>query len=173
MAYIGGATIFFGPIIGAIILTFMQIQLSNYTGAWQLYLGLLFVLVVIYAPGGVAGVIKAHLPAIRHGRFRHLLPGYLLVAIPGAISLLGLVFLVQMAYALNGTQIFLSQSFTFAGYSFDDHSAWTWIVAAAIAVGGFLACRPGAALAKKGWERLTEETKAEEASTRWREADAQ
>lgn len=166
MVYIGGATIFFGPVIGAIVLTFMEIQLSNYTSAWQLYLGLLFVLVVIYAPEGIAGVIKMHMPAARNGRFRYLLPGYALVAIPGAVALLGIVFIVQMAYALNGSQIFLSQSFSFAGYSFDDHSAWTWIVAAAIVVGGILACRPGAALVKRGWERLGEEMKADEAGMR-------
>ncbi len=163
MVYIGGATVFFGPIIGAIILTFMQIQLSNYTAAWQLYLGLLFVLVVIYAPEGVAGAVKAHLPAIRHRKIHYLVPGYLLVAVPGGISLLGLVFLVQMAYALQGAQIFLTQSFSFAGFSFDDHNIWTWIVAAAIVIGGFLACRPGAALAKREWDRLTEEMKAEAA----------
>lgn len=172
MVYIGGATVFFGPVVGAVILTFMQIQLSNYTGAWQLYLGLLFVLVVIYAPEGVAGVIKAHLPAIRHRKIRYLLPGYLLVVIPGALSLLALIFLVQMAYAVHGAQIFLSQSFSFAGFAFDDHSIWTWIVAAAIAIGAFVACRPGVTLAKRGWDRLAEEIKAEEAYGKQQGADA-
>lgn len=173
MVYIGGATVFFGPVFGAIILTYMQVELSNYTAAWQLYLGLLFVLVVIYAPDGVAGIVKAHMPVIRHRKLAHLAPGYLLVAVPGAVLLLGLAFLVQMGYAVQGAQIFLTQSFSFAGFSFDDHNTWTWIVALAITAGAFLACRPGIAMARRGWDRLTEEMKAEAASRLPQEAGGQ
>jgi branched-chain amino acid transport system permease protein len=36
MAYIGGVAFFIGPIIGAVLMTALQISLSDYTGAWQL-----------------------------------------------------------------------------------------------------------------------------------------
>ncbi len=163
MAYIGGTTIFFGPVIGAVILSFMQIQLSNYTNAWQLYLGLLFVFIVIYAPDGIAGLLKMHAPAMRYRKLHHLLPAYLLVAVPGGVFLLGLVFLVQMGYALHGAQIFLTQSFTFMGLAFDDHSVWTWVIGAAVTAGAFLGARPGVARARCAWERITVEIKAAQA----------
>lgn len=57
MAYIGGIRYFGGPILGAILLTFMQSNLSDYTEAWLLYLGLAFIAVVMFVPGGLAGVI--------------------------------------------------------------------------------------------------------------------
>lgn len=160
MAYIGGATSFFGPVVGAIVLSFMQIELSNYTNAWQLYLGLLFVLVVIYAPEGLVGLMRLHGPVLRHRKMGRLLPGYLLVAMPGAVSLLALIFIVQMGYAIHGTQIFLSQSFTFAGIPFDDHSARTWAIAIAVAVAGFIACRPGVNRTRQAWDEVSAEIKA-------------
>ena len=57
MAYIGGTKYFVGPIVGATLLTYMQSNLSDYSEAWLLYLGLLFILVVMYAPGGLAGIL--------------------------------------------------------------------------------------------------------------------
>ena len=51
-AFIGGAAFFFGPILGAIVFVFFAVALSEYTKAWQLYLGVFFVLLVMYAPGG-------------------------------------------------------------------------------------------------------------------------
>ena len=56
MAYIGGIRYFAGPIIGAIVLTYMQSMMSDYSEAWLLYLGILFMAVVMFAPGGLAGI---------------------------------------------------------------------------------------------------------------------
>ena len=55
MTYVGGIGYFCGPIIGAVIITFLQVMLSDVTEAWQLYFGLLFMGVVLYSPGGLAG----------------------------------------------------------------------------------------------------------------------
>lgn len=57
MAYIGGMRHFSGPIIGAIVLTVMQSMLSDYTEAWLLYLGVLFISIVMFAPSGLAGIL--------------------------------------------------------------------------------------------------------------------
>ncbi|CUH65405.1 leucine/isoleucine/valine transporter permease subunit [Thalassovita gelatinovora] len=56
MAYIGGIRYFAGPILGAILLTYMQSMMSDYSEAWLLYLGLLFIVIVMFAPGGLAGI---------------------------------------------------------------------------------------------------------------------
>lgn len=159
MVYLGGATSFFGPAIGAIVISFMQIELSNYTSAWQLYVGLIFVLVVIYAPDGLVGLVRVHVPAARHRLLHRLLPGYAMVLVPAAICLLGCVFVVQMAYALHGSQIFLDQGFTFAGYTFDDHSPVTWGVAAALILVSLALCRPGLNRTRAAWDEVAEEVK--------------
>ena len=70
MAYIGGIGAFAGPIIGAIVITFLQIILSDVTSAWQLYFGLMFIGVVMCAPGGIAGWLMLHRQALLQARTR-------------------------------------------------------------------------------------------------------
>lgn len=55
-AYIGGIGNFIGPVIGAVLVTYLQVMLSDVTEIWQLYFGLLFIATVIFAPGGIAGL---------------------------------------------------------------------------------------------------------------------
>ncbi len=155
MVYIGGAGIFFGPIAGAIILTFMEVLLSNYTHAWQLYIGLLFVLIVMYVPGGVASLIQMHLPLLRRRRFKPLLGPYALMAPPGAVFTLGLVFMVQMAYHLNGVMVFLNRPFTFLGVRFHAHSPWTWTGALVITAGALWVCRLVGRRVVRAWDEVT------------------
>ena len=59
MAYIGGAGHFIGPVLGAIVITWLQSSLSDYTSAWLLYLGVFFIAMILYAPSGLAGLIVA------------------------------------------------------------------------------------------------------------------
>ena len=75
MAYVGGTGHFFGPILGAVLVTYLQLRLSDLTDIWQLYFGVLFIGVVLLAPGGIAGWIAMHVEAWRRGelaRLRHL-----------------------------------------------------------------------------------------------------
>ena len=56
--FLGGATFFFGPILGAILMVIALVLLSELTTAWLLYLGLVFLFMVMYAPGGLASLIR-------------------------------------------------------------------------------------------------------------------
>lgn len=160
MAYIGGAGIFYGPVVGALVVTYMQVLLSNYTQAWQLYIGLFFVLVVLYVPNGIAHLIKMHIPAARQRLLHRLIPGYVMVGIPGAVFMLSLVLIVQMAYDLHSVQIFLDQSFTFLGFEINDKSPWTWLITLAVTGGALWACRPGAKRVKAAWDDVFRRVKA-------------
>lgn len=97
MTFIGGVGFFAGPILGAIIVTFLQVNLSDLTTAWQLYFGLLFIAVVSFAPGGVTGLIMRHWEAARSGALRRLAPAYALVAPGLAAGLVGAVALIELA----------------------------------------------------------------------------
>ena len=50
MAYIGGATTFFGPVLGAILITLMQSGVSLMSNSWLVYVGVLFIAMVTFAP---------------------------------------------------------------------------------------------------------------------------
>lgn len=67
--FIGGIGFFFGPVIGCTIGVAATVLLSEYTQAWQLYLGLFFIAVVIYAPGGVAGTLAAAARLLKQARW--------------------------------------------------------------------------------------------------------
>src|SRR5512144_2103755 len=65
MTYIGGVGRFAGPVVGAVVLTWAQASLSGYTSAWQLYLGLFFMMTIVFAPAGLAGLIAMHAAIVR------------------------------------------------------------------------------------------------------------
>eukprot|EP01034_Spumella_vulgaris_P034574 gene34574-42649_t len=67
--FIGGIGFFFGPLLGAIVGILFSVLLSDFTPAWQLYLGLFFVLLVRYAPGGLGSLIMLLLRAAKFGHF--------------------------------------------------------------------------------------------------------
>ena len=56
MAYIGGATAFVGPVLGAILITLLQSVVSLMSNSWLVYVGVLFITMVIFAPAGITGI---------------------------------------------------------------------------------------------------------------------
>jgi branched-chain amino acid transport system permease protein len=58
MAVLGGMRSFWGPLIGAAIFVVLQDYLSSLTDNWMSFIGLFFVLVVLFFPRGVLGVIR-------------------------------------------------------------------------------------------------------------------
>jgi branched-chain amino acid transport system permease protein len=57
MVIVGGSGTLIGPILGAAFFFFVEHQLSNYTEAWALFLGLIFIAFVIFAPEGIWGLL--------------------------------------------------------------------------------------------------------------------
>jgi len=58
MAVLGGMRSFWGPLIGAAIYVVLQDYLSSETENWMSFIGIFFVLVVLFFPRGVLGVIR-------------------------------------------------------------------------------------------------------------------
>ncbi len=56
MTFIGGTGSFAGPIVGAFFYTYVQDFLSDLTENWPLIMGVLFITMVLYAPGGLSGL---------------------------------------------------------------------------------------------------------------------
>jgi branched-chain amino acid transport system permease protein len=55
--YIGGVKVFLGPAFGAALMTFFGYAVSDLTQSWLLYQGILFVLVMMFMPSGLAGLL--------------------------------------------------------------------------------------------------------------------
>ena len=58
MAVLGGMRSFWGPLIGAAIFVVLQDYVSSHTENWMSFIGLFFVLVVLFFPRGVLGVLR-------------------------------------------------------------------------------------------------------------------
>lgn len=159
-SFIGGAAGFFGPIIGAIVVVLMQSGVSLLSSAWMLYLGALFILMVMYAPGGITGLLHLHVPIVRIGRMGDLIVPYVRVLLPSLVCLAGFVLLVELS---SFTTIGASQgkSFSFLGQALDSQSPGPWLGAVvALLIGGYWLRAEGRAFGRT-WNALIELAKAQ------------
>lgn len=67
MTLIGGAGAFIGPIVGSVIYTMLQAVVKMYTVYWPLTIGSVILLIVLFAPGGILGIIERRMRAARAG----------------------------------------------------------------------------------------------------------
>ena len=126
MAYIGGIRYFAGPMLGAIVLTFMQSSFSDYTEAWLLYLGLLFIAIVMFAPEGLAGIIVgAWRGATTPGASARLSNAAAMTG-AAAVALAGLVVLVEVAIRWSNG---FGDVFAPFGVALPAGSVMTWVFA--------------------------------------------
>jgi len=155
MAYIGGVGYFIGPIVGAVLLTLLQTVLSNHTEIWLLYVGILFVLTVMYMPTGITGLIMMHGPAWRAGRLGALAAPYAKLAVTLALFLVGAVSLLEMVHHLNAGFFGASVTNLF-GVTVDYHTVLPWIVAAAMTVIGGAGTWKLAPGLREAWQRAND-----------------
>jgi branched-chain amino acid transport system permease protein len=55
---VGGVQTLFGPVLGTAAIMYLEDVLSAKTSAWHLIEGAIFVLVIIFLPGGIVGTFK-------------------------------------------------------------------------------------------------------------------
>lgn len=135
--FMGGAGYFSGPIIGAALLTALQLNLSNFTGAWLFYQGILFILMVVFAPTGFAGILYAHTPVVQHKLLSRLLPAYGLVLGPAVILTAALIFLVEFIFQWSEA-FYDAVPVAVLGMEWHPDSAWPWLVmGVGFAAGGY------------------------------------
>ena len=125
----------------AILITFLQITLSDVTGAWQLYFGLLFILVVMYSPGGLAGWLALHEPLYRGGQLGRLVPAYAINAVPLIIMIAGGILLIELAFWALVKSEGEGPEMSIFHISMNTSSFWHWLVAVVLFLGGAFALR--------------------------------
>jgi branched-chain amino acid transport system permease protein len=164
MAFIGGVGHYFGPIIGAGLVSFLQSALSTYTKAWLLYFGLFFMAMIMFAPGGLASLITVHGPPLRHRLLLRLVPSYALSGAALAMLLAGFIALVEMTYHVESGAEFGSE-FTLFGLPLDVGTAQPWMVAAAGTVIGLALFLATLRFVRRAWAQVNVALQAEESKT--------
>jgi branched-chain amino acid transport system permease protein len=125
--------------------------LGTVTDAWQIYNGLLFVVMVLWAPGGISGIILAHAPLIRRGRAHLLVPSYLRV-LPGFLAaLVGVIGLAELAYRLQSVRNGGPGGLHILFVPADPQSVTPWMVSLALAAVGLWLVSRTAPTARAAW----------------------
>jgi len=163
MAFIGGIGNFAGPIVGAVVITWLQVSLSDYSTAWQLYLGLFFVIMVLFAPGGLTGLVLMHLPLARARLLHKVLPAYLVAVVPAFVMALGAVFLLEINYRL-ATSPELGRKTTFFSIPVDMSTPWPWLAGVAVLAIGYVGFRRSMRLVAGAWSAAGERLQARAAA---------
>jgi branched-chain amino acid transport system permease protein len=136
--FLGGATFFFGPIVGAVLMVLAFVLLSELTKAWLLYLGLVFLFMVMYAPGGVASLIMMNLRVAQFGKLRQLWVSYLALGATALVALVGAGAMIEMVYHLQ-LNAALGSQLKFMGVPMDAKGLNSWFGSAFVmATGLFL-----------------------------------
>jgi branched-chain amino acid transport system permease protein len=123
--FLGGATFFFGPIIGAVLMIVAVVLLSELTKAWLLYLGLIFLFMVMYAPGGIASLIMMNLRVAAFGKLRRLWTSYLALGATALVMLVGAAAIVEMVYHLQ-LNVGLGPELKFMGLTLNSQGLDSW-----------------------------------------------
>jgi len=141
--FLGGATFFFGPIIGAVLLVLASVLLSELSKAWLLYLGLVFLFMVMYAPGGIASLIMMNLRLAKFGKLRGIISAYLALGGTALVAVLGAAAMIEMTYHLQLNEA-LGPQLEFLGATLNAKSVASWFGAGFVLVTGvglFELCR--------------------------------
>jgi branched-chain amino acid transport system permease protein len=133
--FLGGATFFFGPILGGILMVLAFVLLSELTKAWLLYLGLVFLFMVMYAPGGVSSLIMMNLRVASFGFLRRIWASYLALAGTAFVILVGAGAMIEMVYHLQ-LNAALGNELQFMGATLNAKGLNSWFGAAFVLVTG-------------------------------------
>ena len=157
MAYIGGIGNFLGPILGAISLTYLDTMLSDITEAWVLYYGIIFVLVIAFAPQGISGVIMVHEPIIRNNPslLKKLVFPYTIFLVSIIILTIGFTSIIELIHSLKSSK----DSLKVYWLNINNNNIFIWMLFSLIFISGILLTKKCFRLVKEKWNDVLDEVK--------------
>jgi branched-chain amino acid transport system permease protein len=158
--FLGGATFFFGSIIGGVLLVIAGVLLSEWTKAWLLYLGLTFLFMVMYAPGGIASLIMMNLRVAAFGKLRRLWTAYLALGGTGLVALLGVATMIEMLYHMQ-LNAALGPELSFMGAALNVQHLDSWFGAVFLLLTGAAMFELSRRQFKRQWGEIQEEIEKE------------
>ena len=158
--FLGGATFFFGPIIGAVLMVLAFVLLSEFTKAWLLYLGLIFLFMVMFAPGGVASLIMMNLRVAMFGHLRKLWGSYIALTVMAVVVLLGAAAMIEMTYHLQ-LNAALGPELRFLGATLNAKGLTSWMGAGVVMLAGLALFEVFRRQFAKKWSQIQESIETE------------
>ena len=157
MAYIGGIGNFLGPILGAISLTYLDTMLSDITEAWVLYYGIIFVLVIAFAPQGISGIIMVHEPIIRNNPslLKKLVFPYTIFLVSIIILTIGFTSIIELIHSLKSSK----DSLKVYWLNINNNNIFIWMLFSLIFISGILLTKKCFRLVKEKWNDVINEVK--------------
>ena len=157
MAYIGGIGNFLGPILGAISLTYLDTMLSDITEAWVLYYGIIFVLVIAFAPQGISGIIMVHEPIIRNNPslLKKLVFPYTIFLVSIIILTIGFTSIIELIHSLKSSK----DSLKVYWLNINNNNIFIWMLFSLIFISGILLTKKCFRLVKEKWNDVLSEVK--------------
>lgn len=158
--FLGGATFFFGPIIGGVLMIIAFVLLSELTKAWLLYLGLIFLFMVMYAPGGIASLIMMNLRVAKFGKLRQIWTSYLGLGLTAIVMLAGAGAMIEMVYHLQLNSA-LGDQVKFMGMTLNARGIDSWVGSAFVLLTGLGLFELARRQYAKEWGTIQEEIEKE------------
>ena len=146
VTFLGGVGFFFGPIIGAVVFTLLQTVLGLQTELWTLYVGVIFIITVMYFPGGLAGILMMHAIPLKLGKFNLLVGPYVRTLVPGLLGVFGLAAILETSFHIRQSAAD-DYEMTVFWITYNSHAILPWAVMLFATLGGFW-------LARRSWPDL-------------------
>ena len=161
--FIGGAGTFFGPALGAAVMTCFARVASDLTRSWLLYQGLIFVLVMLFLPQGLGGLVSQHARKLRPYAWHHLIAPYLLCLLVGALLLGGTVFTVESIHVVMSDAYRVSRAaaggawvpYKLFGRTFEPFAFLTWAIPMTLFGAGALMLQFARRVTSAAWRLAT------------------
>jgi branched-chain amino acid transport system permease protein len=154
--YLGGGLFFMGPILGGILLVVGTTVLSKLTKAWLLYFGLAFVLVVMYAPGGISSLYMMNLRVWMFKKFNRLVLPYVSLLLAGAVLFLGLATIIEMIYHIQFNAA-MNPEITVFGQTYDVFKPMHWVGPGVVLAIGLVLMEFARRYFQRHWNKIQEE----------------
>jgi branched-chain amino acid transport system permease protein len=107
--------------------------------------------VVLYAPGGITGLVMMHRPLVKAGTLHKVLPSYGIAFFPTLAMIAGLMLGIEtiVHYTVNPGDDSHIKAF---GVSFDAASPYIWAMATTLSIGGFFLARKTWSWVGRAWD---------------------
>jgi branched-chain amino acid transport system permease protein len=158
MVYIGGVHHFIGAILGAVAITWLQVSLSDYTTAWLLYLGIFFMAIILFAPGGLASILTRHAALFRTRALPGVLRAYAFALPAAVLMIVGAATLLEIAYRLS-TQPEAGSRMKLFWIPMNAATPWPWVGSAVVALVGFFLLRRATPRVRAAWDLASDEAR--------------
>ena len=151
--FIGGRSYFVGPVMGAVLVSYLQVMLSDITEIWQLYFGLLFIVMVMFAPQGMAGLVMMHPPLWAQRTLLKVLAAYAVTLPPALAMLTGIALGIEMTYRLT-VKATEGAGMSFLTVPLAADRPLAWLSAGILVIGGFVLFRLTWPIVMSAWTNV-------------------